>query len=145
MEVTYELTQRDFFDSFIAHRNRSAFAKWTFRSIVAVVLILASAGLGSLAVHPNTQTLSSLAPLFGLAVMWLDLMWGSPWGAARNQFLKQPAAQGPKKILLDSAGVYWRWNGGSADIEWKNFIRFQETKNQFLLYSSPACLNIVPK
>ena len=48
-------------------------------------------------------------------------------------------------MLLDSGGVHWRWNGGSADIEWKNFIRLQETKNQFMLYSSPACFNIVPK
>jgi YcxB-like protein len=72
-------------------------------------------------------------------------MWGSPWWAARNQFLKQPAAQGPRKVLLDLSGVHWRWNGGSADIEWKNFVRFQETKSQFLLYSSPACFNIIPK
>ena len=145
MEVTYELTQRDFFDSLIAHRNRSAFAKWTFRLIVSIVLIFAAGGLVSVAVHRDTQTLSTFAPLFGLAVIWGALMWGSPWWAARNQFLKQPAAQGPRRMLVDSAGVHWRWNGGSGDIEWKNFIRLLETKNQFLLYSSPACFNIVPK
>jgi YcxB-like protein len=48
-------------------------------------------------------------------------------------------------MVLDAAGVHWRWNGGSADVEWKNFIRFLECKSEFLLYSSPACFNILPK
>jgi hypothetical protein len=67
MEVIYELTQRDFFHSLVAHRNRSSFAKWTFRLIVAIVLIFA--GLILLVVHANAGTLSSLVPIFGLAVM----------------------------------------------------------------------------
>jgi len=145
VEVTYELTQRDFFDSFIAHRNRSALVKWAYRLIVATVFIFAGAGLIFLTVHPHSQLLSNLIPVFALAVMWGALMWASPWWAARNQFSKQPGAHGSRTILLDSGGVHWRWNGGSADIEWKNFIRFHETKNHFLLYSSPACFNIVPK
>ncbi len=145
MEVTYELTQRDFFDSYIAHRNRSPFTRWIYRLIVTVVFTFAGGGLVLLVVRPNSQLLSNLVPVFALAVMWGYLMWASPWWTARHQFSKQPAAQGPRTILLDSSGVHWRWNGGSADIEWKNFIRFNETKSQFLLYTSPAYLNIVPK
>ncbi len=38
-----------------------------------------------------------------------------------------------------------RWNGGSSDVEWKNYVRAFEGKNQFLLYTSPACFNIIPK
>ncbi|PYV50635.1 MAG: hypothetical protein DMG92_07000, partial [Acidobacteria bacterium] len=90
MEVTYELTQRDFFDSFIAHRNRSALVKWAYRLIVATVFIFAGAGLIFLTVRPNSQLLSNLIPGFALAVMWGALMWASPWWAARNQFSKQP-------------------------------------------------------
>lgn len=145
MEVTYELTQRDFFDSLIAHRNRSPLAKWSFRLIVLIVFTFMGIGLISLALRPNFQNLSALGPLVAVAIMWSALMWASPWWAARNQFSKQPAAQGPRTMMLDSSGVHWRWNGGSADVDWKNFIRFQETKNQFMLYTSPACFNIVPK
>jgi hypothetical protein len=49
-----------FFDSLVAHRNRSPFAKWTFRLIVAIVLIFAGGGLILLVVHVNAETLSSL-------------------------------------------------------------------------------------
>jgi YcxB-like protein len=145
MEVTYELKQRDFFDSLIAHRNRSAFVKWAYRLIVAIVFIFAGGGFVLLAVRPSSQLLSNLVPAFALAVIWGALMWASPWWAARNQFSKQPAAQGARTMLVDSSGVRWQWNGGSANIEWKNFTQFQETKNQFMLYSSPVCFNIVPK
>ncbi len=145
MQITYELTQKDFFHCFVAHRNRSFFAKWSFRIVISIVFALAGAGLFLLVLQPSFQVLSNLAPLLGLAALWAVLMWASPWWMARTQFLKQPAAHGPRTLLLDSAGVHWRWDGGSADIEWKNLIRFLESKNHFLLYSSPVCFDIVPK
>ena len=48
-------------------------------------------------------------------------------------------------MLIDAEGVHWRWNGGSSDVAWKNYIRGLEGKDQFLLYTSPACFNIIPK
>jgi hypothetical protein len=48
-------------------------------------------------------------------------------------------------MTLDASGIHWRWKGGQADVEWTNFIRFLESKTLFLLYTSPACFNIVPK
>jgi hypothetical protein len=92
MEVTYELTQRDFFDSLIAHRNRSAFARWAFRLIVSVVCLLVGVGLLQFASHPKAETLSTFGPLFALAVMWVALLWVSPWLSARKQFSKQSGA-----------------------------------------------------
>lgn|GEM_PF-770499 len=145
MEVTYELKQKDFFDSLIAFRNRSVFVKWAYRLMVGIVFLSAGGGLVLLAVRPSSQLLSNLVPALALAVMWGGLMWASPWWSARNQFFNQPGAQGPRTMTVDSSGLHWRWNGGSADIEWKNFTRFQETKNQFMLFSSPVCFNIVPK
>jgi hypothetical protein len=59
--------------------------------------------------------------------------------------VKQPGAQGQRNVLLDGSGVHWRWDGGCADIEWKNYVRSLEGKKQFLLYTSPACFNIIPK
>jgi hypothetical protein len=145
MEVTYELVQRDFFDALIAHRNGSAFRKWTFRLVVLIVCLLAGLLLLQFALNPKSEPLAAFGPLFVFAVIWVALLWASPWLSARKQFSKQPGAQGPRTLVLNASGVHWRWNGGSADVEWKNYIRYLESKNEFLLYSSPAVFNIVPK
>jgi hypothetical protein len=63
----------------------------------------------------------------------------------KQQFRKQPGAQGPRTVTFDTDGVHWRWDGGSADVAWKNYIRWTEGNNQILFYTSPACFNIVPK
>src|SRR5439155_17020319 len=58
---------------------------------------------------------------------WAVLMWGSLWWAARNQFSKQSVAHGPRTMRLDVRG----FTG--------------ETKDQFLLYSSPRVLQYRPE
>lgn len=47
--------------------------------------------------------------------------------------------------MLDTDGTHWRWDGGSSDVEWKSYVRWIETKNEILLYTSPVLFNIVPK
>jgi len=84
-------------------------------------------------------------PFFGLILLWVGILRGVPRWNARKQFLKQPGAQGQRTVLIDDSGIHWRWNGGSSDIAWKNYVRSLEAKKQFLLYTSPACFNIIPK
>lgn len=145
MQATFELTQRDFLDSFLAHRNRTLVSKWGYRLLGLMALVFFGISLLAAARRPNAQTVADVIPAFGLSVFLAAMVWGLPWWMARTQFLKQPAAQGPRTMVVDSTGVHWRWNGGSADIEWKNFIRRLECKTEFLLYTSPACFNMVPK
>ncbi len=145
MEINYQLTQRDFFESFIAHRSASPLRKWLPRFVSLFVFGLLGLGLLGEIVHPYPNGWSNLMPLFIIAAAWLFLFFGSPRLSARKQFLKQPKAQGPRRVLLDSDGIHWRWEGGSSDLEWGNQIRFVESKNQFLIYTSPACFSIVPK
>ena len=45
MQVSYELKQRDFFDSFIVHRNRTPLRKWSFRLIATFVFLFAGVEL----------------------------------------------------------------------------------------------------
>jgi len=143
MEITYELTQKDFTESFAAHRNRRPVMRW-IRWTIAWILIVASALVlfGSIRTG-NTKT---LLPFFLIVAMWLVILAGGPlWWSARRQFLRQPGARGPRTVLFDDIGAHWRWNGGSSDVEWKNYVRSVEGKNHILLYTSPACFNIVPK
>lgn len=140
VQVIYELTQKDFFESLIAHRNRTTLRKWFYRLLLAITLLLAGAGLPAV-FRNNTPTLSNFAPLLFLSA----LMWGSPWWSARLQFRKQPAAQGRQTVLLDADGVHGRGDTGQSDVEWRSFIRWLECKNQILIYSSPVYFIIIPK
>lgn len=143
MEITYQLTQKDFTESFAAHRNRRGWAKW-FRLIFFWSMALFSAFLLFGAVRAGTTR--TLLPFFGLMILWFAVLGGLPmWWSARRQFLKQPGVHGPRTVSLDDTGAHWRWNGGSSDIEWKNYVRSVEGDNQILLYTSPACFNIIPK
>lgn len=145
MEISYQLTQRDFYNSFIAHRNRNGFLRWLLRlcGVIAIAGLLVC--IVGASVIPFAEWPSSLVPLLSACIFMAYLFWVSPWQLARSQFLKQPAAQGPRTIKMDSVGVWWRWHGGSSEHVWETFIRILESKTQFMFYSSPVCFSIVPK
>ena len=146
MTIQYQLTETDFYESFLAHRNGRSFSKWLIRAALACLVLGILANIWMYFTnHLKGSLTSALTPLVLVILMWLFILWGMPRWTAKNQFTKQPSAQGPRTLTLDEDGVHWRWNGGSADIEWHNLIRFYEAKNQILLYSSPACFNIIPK
>ena len=146
MQLTYSLTQRDFFESFVAHRGRTARSRWSFRLFNTVMILFVIAGIVAIIVGPNSRDIArGLGPFLIFALLYTTLVWVAPWRAARRQFRGQPAAQGARTVLMDGAGVHTRWNGGSSDVEWKNYIKWIEGKNQILIYSSPASWGIIPK
>jgi hypothetical protein len=112
MEVIYQLTQRDFVDSLIAHRNRSPIRKWFLRLIVSIVFAAVAVTLFGVAMHPNSQAMLNATPLLVLGALLVVVMWIAPWRAARNQFSKQPAAQGREQFYW----IKWEFTGdGTGD------------------------------
>jgi len=120
-------------------------AKWFYRLLTLFFFMLAGVSLLLFALQPTTDALPTVGPVFGFAACGLVLLWVQPWWVARNQFSKQPAAQGSQTLMVDAAGIHLRWSCGSSDVEWKNFIRWSECRNDFLLHKSPASFDIVPK
>jgi hypothetical protein len=145
VEVTYELTQKDFYDSFIAHRNRGALSKWAFRLLGAFAILFFGLGLLAVMIRHNSQPWTDFATWNVLAILWAGVVWILPWWNARNQFLKQPKAKGTRTMVMDDDGIRLQWSGGSAETEWANYVRWLECDTEFLLYTSPACFNILPK
>src|SRR5215831_5049189 len=139
MQVTYTLSQRDFFESQIAIRNRRKMAKWVFWISPILVCLIGLSVLRS----PGSQLVSSLAPVVLFLLVWAYLLWVAPWLSARTQFLKQPAARGQRTGSFDGDGVTWQWDGGTSVVEWKTYIRWMESKNQILICSSPIQCGIV--
>jgi len=145
MQIDYGLTQRDFNDSFAAHRNRNVFSKWMTRVLVSFCFLMLAIFLLNLIIRPDAHDTRNLMPYLVLTFLWIGITRILPQWSARKQFSRQPGAHGPRTVLLDDTGVHWHWNGGSSDIAWKNYVRGLEGKTQFLLYTSPACFNIIPK
>jgi hypothetical protein len=145
VQITYKLKQRDFFESFIAMRNRKTWMKWGFRFIVVALAFLVTWRLVWGMRHSGDQTTSDLLIPLVLLAVWVFMMWGSPWSLARSHFSKQPSAQEQRKAILDSSGIQWRWDGGSTTTEWRTYIHWTETKNDILLFTSPIQCGIIPK
>jgi len=83
MQITYTLSQRDFFESTIAIRNRKKWAKWVFRAFPAILVCqIVYSALRS----PRSQLISTLTPLLFLLLLWAFLLWVSPWWFARTHF-----------------------------------------------------------
>jgi hypothetical protein len=115
------------------------------RLLAAILLLVLVFYLALLIIRDNSGV-RHLTPLVVLFVAWfVFFLRVAPWWKARNQFRKQPSAHGQITMVLDEAGVHLRWDGSTSDLAWKNYIRWVEGKNQFLLYQSPALFNMVPK
>jgi YcxB-like protein len=145
MQIAYELTQQDFIEAYPVHRNRNAFSKWSRRLFVWIAGLFTAVVLSGFLIKPSVQAAESLMPLLVSVVMWIAILWILPRWTMRRQFVKQPGAHGARTVVLDASGAHWRWDGGSSDVEWKNYIRSAEGKNQILFYTSPAGFNILPK
>jgi len=113
-------------------------AIWVF-ALLAIVLFV------EFPIKPSVQAARNLAPFFGLLAMWIAILWLLPRWSMGRQFTKQPGAHGPRTLLLDASGAHWRWDGGSSDVGWKNYIRSAEGENLILFYTSPVCFNMLPK
>ena len=145
MNITYELTQEDFLQSYLAHRRRNPLSKWFFRLVLSAVFALAVLAILPFltrTIHPSAFNIGEAIALWG---WWAFIVWGLPRWFARQQFQKQPKAHGTRELVADTDGMHLAWNGGSANMSWTNLVRYIETKDQFLVYTSPTCFNIVPK
>lgn len=145
MQIAYELTQNDFTEAYSVHRNSKVLSKWSRRIFIGIAGLMAVLSIVGFASKPSIQGAESLLPILALMVLWVAILWVLPWWSMRRQFVNQPGAHGPRTVVMDESGAHWRGTGGSSDVEWKNYIRLAEGKNQILIYTSPACFNILPK
>jgi hypothetical protein len=145
MEIQYQLTQKDFYEALVIHRNKVSLKRWPFRIVALFFVGMLLFGSYDIVVRQGDKGLASYAPFFAFTALWVALLWWSPRWSARVQFRKQPSVQGSRSVTVDASGTHSRWDGGSADVEWKNYVRFVEGRNLFLIYTSPACFGMVPK
>jgi len=137
MQFTYELTEEDFIEAYRAHRERSAFNKWSTKIVFWFVILLGAAGIVVSALARDLRPVKMVVPLVILALVWKLVFTVLPRWNMRRQFRKQPGAQGVKTISFESDGLHFSSENGSGVSAWKNYVRWAEGKNQVLLYNSP--------
>ena len=144
MQITYELTEKDFVEAYSTHCSHGPSSKWR-RAILfwCLVLVLGAFIFYIIATH-GAYDFTSYLPLLALAIIWFVIIRWLQRSSVKRQFRNQPGAHGQRSLLVDDSGAHWRWDGGSADVEWKNYIRYVEGENQILFYTSPAGFNILP-
>lgn len=144
MQITFELTEKDFVEAHAAHCSKNPSLKWNRAiSYGCLVLVLGAFIFYAIARDAPFDLTSSL-PLLALAVMWFVIIRYYARWTVRKQFRNQPGAHGSRTVTFDADGAHWRWDGGSSDMAWKNYTRWVQGKNQILFYTSPAGFNILP-
>lgn len=110
--------------------------------VIGVLLLLASI----LMVITRQGPLNAALPPFLLGAAWVWIGMGKIYLlSARSQFAKSPALREPRRIEFNDDGVKTDSGIASSQARWKAFLRYVESKDTFLLYTSPACFVIVPK
>jgi hypothetical protein len=146
MVLTFQFTLDDYRNAFRAHyrRGASAFTRWTLRLslVIGVLLLLVVA----LFIITGQRALNVVLPPFILGVLWTWIGMGKTYQrSARSQFVKNPVLREPRRVEFSDSGVKTDAGIASSQVSWQAFLRYVESNETFLLYTSPACFVIVPK
>jgi len=146
MTLQFQFTLEDYRNAFQAHLKKGA-SFWT-RMMLKLCTVGGTIMLLIVILFLVTGQRSAnvfLPPLLvGALWVWLG-MGGTYMVSARNQFAKNPALREPRRLEIDDAGIKTDAGIASSQTSWKAYLRFVESKDAFLLYTSPACFNIIPK
>jgi hypothetical protein len=146
MIVNFQFTVGDYRNAFRAHyrKGASAYTRWMlkFALVVGVVSLL----VGVLFVITGQRALNVALPPFIFGALWIWIGTGKIYQLfGRNQFAKSPAMREPRRIEFSNDGVKTDAGIASSQVTWKAFLRYIESRDTFLLYTSPGCFAIVPK
>ncbi len=146
MTITFQFTLDDYRKAFRAHFNVGAplFTRWMMKGFVigGSLLLLLGAMLLMFGKSPLNVTLT---PVFlGAVWLWYGL-GGAYMRSAKAQFTKNPALREERRVEASDQGIKTDAGVASSQLTWKAYMRFVETTDFFLLYTSPACFVIMPK
>jgi hypothetical protein len=146
MIVRFQFTLDDYRNAFRAHyrKGASAFTRWMLIVVLAIGVLLLLISL--LFVITGQRALNVVLPPFLLGAFWIWIGMGKTYMlSAKSQFAKNPVLREPRRVEFSDAGVKTDAGIASSQVGWKAFLRFVESSETFLLYTSPACFVIVPK
>ena len=146
MILNFQFTLDDYRNAFRAHyrKGASAFTRWMLKLVLVVGVLLILVGV--LFLITGQRALNVVLTPFLLGAFWTWLGMGMTYRrSARAQFTKNPVLREPRRVEFSDDGVTTDAGIASSQVSWKAFLRYVESKETFILYTSPACFVIVPK
>ena len=146
MIVNFQFTLDDYRKAFRAHyrKGASALMRWVLRLVLMIGVLFLLTGV--LFVITGQRALNVVLPPFLFGAFWSWIGTGKIYQlSARNQFAKNPALREPRRVEFSDGGVNTDAGIASSQVSWKAYVRYVESTDTFLVYTSPACFVIVPK
>src|SRR5271167_860926 len=146
MEVSYQLTADDYRHGLMAWRALTAWRRWSIRLGIAVIglTLILSATMLVVFRHSGPTQLSWVG-VAAMSVVWLALILGNPWLAARMQFRRMPSAQGLMTVAISESGLHIRTQHGDSQVAWSAYIGWGEEKSVFVILPQPRIYVPIPK
>lgn len=146
MTLHFQFTLDDYRNAFRAHYQKGAskLTRWTMKLLLVVGVIFFLFGI--LLFLSGQRAPNVVLFPFLIGAFWIWIGSGRAYiFSAKKQFAKAPALREPRTIELNDEGMTTDAGVASSKTSWKAYVRFVESKDSFLLYTSPACFNIIPK
>ena len=146
MTIDFQFTPDDYRNAFRAHFKKGASLALRLMLHLCLIAGILMLLIGILFVITGQRAPNVALPpfVFGSLFTWYGI--GGPYQfLARKEFAKSPSNRQPRRIEVSEAGVKTDAGVASSNMSWEAYLRFVESKDCFLLYTSPGCFAIVPK
>jgi hypothetical protein len=146
MTIQFQFTLDDYRQAFLAHYKKGAsiFTRWMLKFCLGIGVLLLLVGV--LFLVTRQWALNVLLPPLLIGGFWIWFGMGGTYRlSAKTQFAKNPVLREPRRVEFSPEGVKTDAGIASSQQSWKAYLRYVESRDTFLLYTSPGCFNIVPK
>jgi hypothetical protein len=145
MQVTYQLTPKDYHHGLLAWRNLKKWRRWLLRCAYFLVGLTLLLSLLPLLLRPGTVMPRIWATPFAFAVCWFAFMLIVPRLSARRQFRNTPTAQAPATIEASDAGLHVQSAHADSRVAWSAYVAWGENKSVFVILPQPRIYVPIPK
>lgn len=138
-----QLTEEDHLSATYAHLRRGGLARVLRLAMLALYALIVLGLLFALALGKGNPTALGVWVLMGF---WLSgiYYWYIPW-ASRRYFRQYESMRLVQRYEANDSGLQIRGEHGEARLEWGDFVRWKEGRQEFLLYVNSRQYLIFPK
>lgn len=145
MQVTYQLTQEDFYQGHLGWRSRRKWQQWVRWIAYFVVACSSLISLFLLVVDRSAETTPFAVFSVVLGVLWFAYMLLAPRLSTRRQFRNYPLAQSQITLHTSEQGLAFHNPHAESRIAWSAYVGWGEAKSVFVIMPQPRAYVAIPK